>query len=104
MTVTGTTTPTSAPGATGSTAAHVVAGQSTTANIALDSGGSRDAFGYTCAAAPRTFTPADTTLALTGDDAYLQVTTPFPIKLYGRAQFGVHRHRRVHLVRRADGQ
>jgi hypothetical protein len=43
-----------------------------------------DSFGYTCTVAPGPFVPADqTVLALTGDDNYQQITTPFPIELYG---------------------
>jgi len=90
VSVTATTTADKCAGRTGSTTATVTGGQSTTANITLDSGGSRDAFGYTCAAAPRAFTPADTTLALTGDDAYIQVTMPFPMKLYGQSSTSVY--------------
>jgi Carboxypeptidase regulatory-like domain len=89
-TVTATTTADKCAGRTGSGSGTVTGGQSTTVNIALDSGGSRDALGYTCQAAPRAFSPADTTLALTGDDAYLQVTTPFPIKLYGQSASSVY--------------
>ena len=89
-TVTAKTVADKCAGRTGSAAGTVVAGQSTTVDIALDSGGSRDAFGYTCAAAPRAFAPADTTLALTGDDAYVQVSTPFPIKLYGQSASSVY--------------
>jgi glucose/arabinose dehydrogenase/PKD repeat protein len=43
-----------------------------------------DSFGYTCSAAPGAFVPADqTVLPLTGDDSYQQITTPFPVRLYG---------------------
>ncbi|WP_327006156.1 PQQ-dependent sugar dehydrogenase [Dactylosporangium sp. NBC_01737] len=61
---------------------NVVAG-TTTVNLALTQGA--DAFGYTCADGPRTFIDGDTPLTLTGDDSIVQLTTPFPVKLYGTA-------------------
>jgi RHS repeat-associated protein len=39
--------------------------------------------GYTTTTATTTYTPATTTLALTGDDAYTSLTAPFPVSLYG---------------------
>jgi PKD repeat protein len=43
-----------------------------------------DSFGYVCSHGPAAFVPADqTVLSLTGDDNYQQITTPFPVKLYG---------------------
>jgi hypothetical protein len=44
-----------------------------------------DAMGTTCVEGPQTFLPADTVLPLTGDDAYLQISPPFPLTLYGQA-------------------
>jgi hypothetical protein len=71
-------------GRSGSASATVTAQTTTTANVAFTVGGSRDAFGYTCVAAPRAFLPADQPLALTGDDASITITTPFPVRLYGQ--------------------
>ncbi|HEX7744930.1 MAG TPA: PQQ-dependent sugar dehydrogenase, partial [Micromonosporaceae bacterium] len=43
-----------------------------------------DSFGYTCSDGVRSFVPADqTVLPLTGDDAYRQISLPFPVRLYG---------------------
>jgi PKD repeat protein len=43
-----------------------------------------DSFGYVCSTGPVTLAPADqTVLSLTGDDAYQQITLPWPAKLYG---------------------
>jgi glucose/arabinose dehydrogenase/PKD repeat protein len=43
-----------------------------------------DSFGYVCSTGPVTLTPANqTVLSLTGDDAYQQITLPWPVKLYG---------------------
>ena len=73
-------------GGTASAPATVSSGTSTV-NLALTRGA--DAFGYTCAAGPRTFIDADTPLTLTGDDAIVQLTTPFPVKLYGTSYTSV---------------
>jgi hypothetical protein len=50
-----------------------------------------DGFGYSCQVRAAAFVPAnDTVLPLTGDDATLQVTTPFPVMFYGQAYSSVH--------------
>ncbi|GAB3814851.1 PQQ-dependent sugar dehydrogenase [Micromonospora zhanjiangensis] len=68
---------------------HVVTAPATaTAYTAAftSSGGCADSFGYTCATAARPFEPADTTvLPLTGDDAIIKVTLPFPVRFYGQS-------------------
>jgi glucose/arabinose dehydrogenase len=44
-----------------------------------------DVWGHTCATVDgRPLDPTDTVLPLTGDDAYTQVSLPFPVSLYGR--------------------
>jgi hypothetical protein len=62
-----------------------VSGSTVTANVGLTPAPPcSDSFGYTCTAGPTTWTPADqTVLALTGDDAFQQVSLPFGIKFYG---------------------
>jgi hypothetical protein len=71
-------------GCAGSTVAQVtVAGGITvTGDIAMTSatGG-----GYGFTAGTRAFLPVNQTLALTGDDEFVQVTLPFPITLYGQS-------------------
>jgi subtilisin family serine protease len=42
-----------------------------------------DAFGYACATASGTYPTLSTLVPLTGDDATLAVTLPFPVPLYG---------------------
>ncbi|MET7421751.1 PQQ-dependent sugar dehydrogenase [Dactylosporangium sp. NPDC005555] len=74
-------------GGGGASAPVTVAAGTSTVNLALTQGA--DAFGYTCADGPRTFIDGDTPLALTGDDAIVQLTTPFPVKLYGTSYTSV---------------
>lgn len=42
-----------------------------------------DSFGYVCEMQPSAFIEASDVLALTGDDAFLEITLPFPFPLYG---------------------
>ncbi|GAA1568565.1 hypothetical protein GCM10009827_107860 [Dactylosporangium maewongense] len=74
-------------GGGGASAPVTVAAGTSTVNLALTQGA--DAFGYTCADGPRAFIDADTPLTLTGDDAIVQLTTPFPVKLYGTSYTSV---------------
>ncbi|WP_238016040.1 PQQ-dependent sugar dehydrogenase [Dactylosporangium sp. AC04546] len=69
-------------GGGGASAPVTVSSGTSTVNLALTQGA--DAFGYTCADGTRAFIDADTPLTLTGDDNIVQVTTPFPVKLYGQ--------------------
>jgi hypothetical protein len=52
-----------------------------TLRLAPDHGG----LGYACATGTASFVAAGTVLALTGDDAASQVTTPFPLPFHGRS-------------------
>ncbi|MCW6006701.1 carboxypeptidase regulatory-like domain-containing protein [Micromonospora sp. CPCC 205371] len=51
--------------------------------IDLSVGTGSDGYGNSCTVGPRTLLPTDTVLGLTGDDAFTQVTLPFPVTLYG---------------------
>ncbi len=44
-----------------------------------------DSFGYTCASGPSAYVAATTPLGLSGDDTTVQVSTPFPVRLYGQS-------------------
>src|SRR5262249_1743816 len=43
-----------------------------------------DTFGYTCTNGSSAYVAATTSIGLTGDDAITQLTTPFPVSLYGQ--------------------
>jgi glucose/arabinose dehydrogenase/PKD repeat protein len=54
-----------------------------TIDLALVNVSRSDTFGYTCTNGASAYVAATTSLALSGDDAIAQVSTPFPVALYG---------------------
>ncbi|MBB5872116.1 hypothetical protein F4553_005550 [Allocatelliglobosispora scoriae] len=48
-------------------------------NVAAQASGA-----YTCSQATTAFIPGDTAFSLSGDDVFTQVSTPFPVSLYGQ--------------------
>ncbi|NUR70138.1 MAG: PKD domain-containing protein [Hamadaea sp.] len=67
-------------GLTGSGSAAVVAGTTTTTNLAL---AASPGTGYSCAEGDFSFISGTTASTLTGDDAYQSVTLPFAMPFYG---------------------
>ncbi|MEH1129789.1 carboxypeptidase regulatory-like domain-containing protein [Micromonospora sp. CPCC 206061] len=53
--------------------------------VDLSVGGGSDESGNGCRGAAASFEPTSDVLALTGDDAFTQITMPFPVTLYGQS-------------------
>lgn len=68
----------------GTMVAQVTVGTNTSREVDFPAVATPAGGGYRLAEQQMTFTPADSALALAGDDAYTQVAVPFPVTLYGQ--------------------